>query len=140
MSKSELVPTIIDGSQCPDIIPVLTVLAAVTPGETRIINAERLRIKECDRLKAISTELNRLGADIEELQDGLIIKGKEKLKGGIVEGWNDHRIVMSMAVASLVCEEPVIIKGCEAINKSYPHFFEHFKMLGGKYNEWHLEE
>lgn len=139
VKKSEMTATIIDGSQCPDIIPVLTVLAAVTPGETRVINAKRLRIKECDRLKAIATELNKLGADITELEDGLIIKGKDHLIGGRVEGWNDHRIVMSMAVASLVCKEDVIIEGCHAINKSYPHFFEHFNSLGGNYHEWHLE-
>ena len=137
--KSQTINTIIDGSQCPDIIPVLAVLASVTPGETRIINAERLRIKECDRLNAICTELTKLGADIEELQDGLVIRGKDKLKGGHVQGWNDHRIVMSMAVASLVCEGDVIIEGCHAINKSYPHFFEHFRSLGGDFDEWHLE-
>ncbi len=139
IKKSSTKATIIDGSQCPDIIPVLTVLAAVTPGETRIINAKRLRIKECDRLNAIATELNKLGADITELDDGLIVQGKSSLKGGKVQGWNDHRIVMSMAVASLVCEEDVYIEGCHAINKSYPHFFEHFKSLGGQFSEWHME-
>lgn len=140
VEKSETVATVIDGSQCPDIIPVLTVLAAVSKGETKIINASRLRIKECDRLKAISEELNALGADITELEDGLIIRGKEKLKGGYVKGWNDHRIVMSLAVASLVCEEPVFIQGSDAITKSYPHFFEQFRELGGIVNEWNMEK
>lgn len=140
IEKSETKPTVIDASQCPDIIPVLTVLAAVTPGQTEIINAKRLRIKECDRLHAIATELNKLGADVTELEEGLIINGKTTLKGGQVKGWNDHRIVMSLAVASLVCEDDVYIEGCEAINKSYPHFFEHFKSLGGTFDEWHMEE
>ena len=139
VEKSETKATVIDGSQCPDIIPVLTVLASVSKGETRIINASRLRIKECDRLKAISEELNKLGADITELEDGLVIRGKEKLKGGYVKGWNDHRIVMSLAVASLVCEEPVFIEGSGAITKSYPHFFDQFKSLGGEVNEWNME-
>ncbi|MBN2793836.1 MAG: 3-phosphoshikimate 1-carboxyvinyltransferase [Clostridia bacterium] len=139
VKKQSLKCTVIDGSQCPDIIPVLTVLAAVSEGETRIVNAERLRIKECDRLKAISTELNKLGADIEELEDGLIIRGVRALKGGRVKGWNDHRIVMSLAVAALVCQEDVYIEGCDAITKSYPHFFEDYKTLGGIFNEWHLE-
>lgn len=139
IKKQKLRATLIDGSQCPDIIPVLTVLASVSQGQTKIINAERLRIKECDRLKAISTELNKLGADIEELEDGLIINGVESLKGGHVEGWNDHRIVMSMAVAALVAKGDVFIKGCDAITKSYPHFFEDYKSLGGQFNEWHLE-
>lgn len=140
VKKSETQATIIDGSQCPDIIPVLTVLAAVTSGETHVINAKRLRIKECDRLNAIATELNALGADITELDDGLIIKGVSKLRGGKVKGWNDHRIVMSLAVASLVCEEEVYIEGCHAINKSYPHFFEQFKQVGGLFDEWHMEK
>ncbi|MCH4889984.1 3-phosphoshikimate 1-carboxyvinyltransferase [Acidaminobacter sp. JC074] len=140
VEKSPTKATVIDASQCPDIIPVLTVLAAVTPGTTEVINAKRLRIKECDRLNAIATELNKLGADVEELEEGLIIKGKSSLKGGRVKGWNDHRIVMSMAVASLACREDVYIEGCEAINKSYPHFFEHFKTLGGTFDEWHMEE
>ena len=139
VNKQKTKATIIDGSQCPDIIPVLTVLAAVSSGETQIINASRLRIKECDRLKAITTELNKLGADIRELEDGLIIHGKSKLKGGRVKGWNDHRIVMSLAVASLVCESEVYIEGSHAIEKSYPHFWKDFKSLGGIVNEWHLE-
>lgn len=140
VEKSETIPTVIDGSQCPDIIPVLTVLAAVTPGTTKVINAGRLRIKECDRLKAITEELNKLGADVIELDDGLIIRGKKRLTGGVVKGWNDHRIVMSLTIASLVCDEDVFIEGCDAITKSYPHFFETFKELGGTFNEWHVEE
>lgn len=140
VKKSETKPTIIDASQCPDIIPVLTVLAAVTPGITKVINAKRLRIKECDRLHAITTELNALGADVKELEEGLIIHGKSTLKGGVVKGWNDHRIVMSLVVASLACENAVYIEGCEAIQKSYPHFFDHFKSLGGIFDEWNMEE
>lgn len=140
VKKSDLKETLIDGSQCPDIIPVLSVLASVTPGVTRVINAKRLRIKECDRLHAMTSELNALGADIEELEDGMIIRGVDRLKGGKVKGWNDHRIVMSMAVASMVCDGDVYIEGCQAIDKSYPHFFEQFKALGGTYNEWHMEK
>ena len=82
--------TIIDASQCPDIIPVLTVVAALSKGETSIINGERLRIKECDRLNAICTELNKLGADIKELKDGLIINGVKELIGGEVYS---HKII-----------------------------------------------
>jgi len=136
--KQVLKATTIDASQCPDIIPVLTVLAAVTPGETHIINAGRLRIKECDRLHAIKTELNKLGADIEEYEDSLLVRGKENLRGGRVNGWQDHRIVMSMAIASLACDQDVIIEGSDAISKSYPHFWDHFRALGGQVDEWHL--
>ncbi|GAB6109017.1 3-phosphoshikimate 1-carboxyvinyltransferase [Fusibacter bizertensis] len=129
--KSDTHGIIIDGSQCPDIVPVLAVLAALSVGETRIINASRLRIKESDRLKAIATELSKLGAIIEEVEDGLIIQGQPTLKGGVVDSWNDHRIAMSLAVASLRCEGDVVITGSNAIDKSYPHFFQEFKRVGG---------
>ncbi|HHL2034250.1 3-phosphoshikimate 1-carboxyvinyltransferase [Clostridium perfringens] len=123
--------TIIDASQCPDIIPVLTVVAALSKGETRIINGERLRIKECDRLNAICTELNKLGADIKELKDGLIINGVQELIGGEVYSHKDHRIAMSLAIASTRCKEEVIIKEPDCVKKSYPGFWEDFKSLGG---------
>ena len=125
----------IDASQCPDIVPILTVLAAVSEGETNIINASRLRIKESDRLKAISTQLNKLGADVKELEDGLIINGKKNLTGGIVDSWNDHRIAMALAIASIRCTEEVTITNSDAVKKSYPHFWEDFKKLGGKVYE-----
>lgn len=131
---SRTIGTIIDASQCPDIIPILTVLAALSEGTTEIINASRLRIKESDRLKAISTELNKLGADVKEKNDGLIIYGKDNLNGGIVDGWNDHRIVMSLAIASIKCKNDVTIIGSDAVKKSYPTFFEDFKKLGGCFN------
>ncbi len=130
--------TIIDASQCPDLVPILAVLGSLSRGITKIVNAERLRIKESDRLKAISTELNKLGANITELKDGLIIEGKESLKGGIVDSWNDHRIAMALAIASIRCTEPVIITGSDAVKKSYPQFWEDFKKLGGKINEWDM--
>lgn len=139
-SKSHTKGITVDASQCPDLVPALTVLAALSDGETRIINATRLRIKESDRLKAISSELNKLGADVKETQDGLIINGKESLTGGTVESWNDHRIAMSLAIASIRCKEPVIIRNSDAVKKSYPYFWEDFKKLGGKVNEFELGE
>lgn len=123
--------TIVDASQCPDIVPIVAVLGALSEGTTKIINAERLRIKESDRLKAISNELNKLGAEIEEQKDGLIIKGKKYLKGGKVDSWNDHRIAMALAVATIKCKNPVTITNSDAVSKSYPHFWEDFKNLGG---------
>ncbi len=133
--RSQTNGTIIDASQCPDIVPILTVLAALSEGETRIINAARLRIKESDRLKAISTELNKLGADVVELEDSLLIQGKKMLKGGIVDSWNDHRIAMSLAIASFRCTEEVIITNSDSVSKSYPHFWEDFKKIGGEIDE-----
>lgn len=138
--KSNTRGVIIDASQSPDIIPILTVLAALSEGETKIINGKRLRIKESDRLKAISTELNKLGADIKELDDGLVIKGKKSLKGGLLDSWNDHRIAMALAVASIRCTEPVIITNSNVVNKSYPHFWEDFIKLGGNLNEFDMGE
>ena len=129
----EIQNTVIDARDCPDIIPVLTVLASIGKGTTEVINAGRLRIKECDRLKAITTELNKIGADITELPDGLIIKGKKSLTGGKVECWNDHRIAMSLAVASIKCTEPLILNGTECVSKSYPEFWNDFAKIGGNY-------
>ncbi|MBQ6913020.1 MAG: 3-phosphoshikimate 1-carboxyvinyltransferase, partial [Acidaminococcaceae bacterium] len=93
----------IDAADCPDLVPVLSVAAAVAEGTTHIINAGRLRIKECDRLAAMHSELVKLGADLTEEPGGLLNKGNpEGLTGGaVVDAWNDHRIAMSMAVAAL---------------------------------------
>lgn len=141
VNKSELKSTIIDASQCPDIIPTLSVVAALSDGITEIINAERLRIKECDRLTAVRQELNKLGAKIQEKKDGLIIEGVKELDGG-VEVWShkDHRIAMSLAIASTRCKSPIILKDFECVSKSYPNFFEDFKMLGGNFSEWSMGE
>jgi 3-phosphoshikimate 1-carboxyvinyltransferase len=125
--------TIIDAANCPDIIPVLTVLAALSQGKTEIINAGRLRIKECDRLAAITSELNKIGARIKELPTGLIIDGVESFTGGVVDCWNDHRIAMSLAVASIKCREPLVLTGANCVAKSYPRFWEDFASLGGRY-------
>lgn len=136
--ESQTKGIVIDASECPDLVPILSVLGALSEGTTKIINAERVRIKECDRLKAMQTELTKVGADIEETEDGLIIKGKRSLKGGTVDSWNDHRIAMAMAVASIKCEEPIIITNSNAVTKSYPEFWKDFKMLGGNIDEWSL--
>ena len=122
----------IDAREIPDLVPILSVIALARKGRTKIFNAERLRIKESDRITAICKSLGALGADIEELSDGLIINGTGTLKGGICAGFNDHRIVMSAAIASLISTDSVTIKGAEAVNKSYPRFFDDFKALGGK--------
>ena len=125
--------TVIDISQCPDIGPVLTVLSALSEGETRIINGERLRIKESDRITSIKTELNKLGANVAEEGDSLIIQGVEGFRGGVtVNAWNDHRIAMSLAVASTRCEKEIILEEAESVRKSYPHFWDDFVKMGGE--------
>lgn len=120
----------IDASQCPDIVPILAVLASVSKGKTTIYNAKRLRIKESDRILAIVTELKKLGADIMETKDGMIIEGKKFLEGSHVDSWNDHRIAMALSIAGLCCKKPILINGFECVKKSYPTFFEDFKKLG----------
>ena len=125
--------TVIDISQCPDIAPILTVLGALSEGETRIINGERLRIKESDRITSIKTELNKLGANVSEEGDSLIIKGVERFNGGVtVNAWNDHRIAMSLAIASTRCEKEIILEEAESVRKSYPHFWDDFVKMGGE--------
>lgn len=129
----------IDGSQCPDIIPVAALVAALSDGRTTFTNLERLRIKESDRLEAVQKELARLGADIEIDGDALLIKGTAILKGNAtVWSHKDHRIAMMLAVASTVCEEPIIIRDTECVAKSYPDFWDVFEQLGGKSSEWNL--
>ena len=118
-------------SEIPDLVPVLCVVAALAEGTTVFENAGRLRIKESDRLKTVFEVLHTLGADIEEKEDGLVIRGVDKLKGGTISSFNDHRIAMMAAIASVVCEKEVTILHAEAVNKSYPGFYEDFKKLGG---------
>ena len=120
----------LDASQIPDLVPVIATVASVAEGTTKIYGASRLRIKESDRLVSTRTMLNELGADVDETDDGLIIRGRSRLSGGTVSSFNDHRIAMSAAVASVVCDNSVTIKDAEAVNKSYPDFWEDIKKLG----------
>ncbi|MBR5090748.1 MAG: 3-phosphoshikimate 1-carboxyvinyltransferase, partial [Ruminiclostridium sp.] len=124
----------VDAGNIPDLVPILTVLACFADGTSHITGCARLRIKECDRLAAITAELNRLGARIEEAADSLTIHGVKELHGGDCTTYNDHRIAMSLAIASQRCTEPLIIRGAECVGKSYPGFFKDFSMLGGKYD------
>ena len=123
----------IDVSQCPDLVPPLAAMAAVRSGTTRIVNAARLRIKESDRLSAVTQVLNALGAEVEEYSDSLTIVGKPSLPGGVtVDSHNDHRIAMMAAIAATRCEQPVTITGAECVAKSYPTFWEDYEMLSGQ--------
>ncbi|OQB14754.1 MAG: 3-phosphoshikimate 1-carboxyvinyltransferase [Firmicutes bacterium ADurb.Bin193] len=130
----------IDASQTPDLVPVLAVLGALAEDETVINNATRLRIKESDRLSAIAEQLNALGATVIEKTDGLVIEGIDTLSGGTVSSCNDHRIAMSIAIASTCCNEEIVINQSDCVKKSYPHFWEDFQMLGGKVDEWNVGE
>ena len=121
----------IDVIDTPDLMPILSAVAAALPGvNTRITGAARLRLKESDRLSAMAAAICALGGEAEETPDGLVIHGKA-LTGGTVDGQNDHRVVMSAAIAATACRGPVTILGAEAVNKSYPMFFVDFSCLGG---------
>ena len=122
----------VSASQIPDLVPVLAVVAAAAKGETRIVDAARLRLKESDRLVAVSRMLKALGGTIEETRDGLFIEGGAPLRGGTVDSMGDHRIAMSAAIASIFCRGPVRILGAEAVEKSYPSFWDAFSLLGGQ--------
>ena len=127
--------TEIDMSGCPDLAPPVAAAAAVRRGTTRLVNAGRLRIKESDRLAAITAALNALGARVTEHPDSLTIYGRDRLAGGTVDCCNDHRIAMMAAIAATRCREPVTLLGAECVAKSYPDFWEHYRMLGGVFHE-----
>ncbi|MBR3787493.1 MAG: 3-phosphoshikimate 1-carboxyvinyltransferase [Firmicutes bacterium] len=122
-------------AQTPDMVPVLAAAMALAKGSSMITNAERLKIKESDRLKTVYDFLRKLGADITYGGSGLSLTGKGKLSGGEVDSHNDHRIAMAAAVASCGCRSAVTITNAEAVKKSYPDFFKDFAALGGKVKE-----
>ena len=121
----------IDLSPIPDLLPPLAVMAAGRNSVTRFVNAGRLRIKESDRLQSVCAMLRALGIDAEEGPESLTVRGGT-LRGGTVDGANDHRIVMAAAIAASRCASPVTILGAEAVQKSYPDFFDHYRALGGE--------
>lgn len=126
----------IDLSGCPDLAPPLAAMAVLRRGDTRLLNAGRLRLKESDRLTSITAALGALGASIEEQPDSLIVHGVETLAGGCtVDCWNDHRIAMMTAIAATRCEKPVALLGAECVAKSYPDFWRDYQMLGGEIRE-----
>lgn len=122
----------VDVSNVPDLVPALAVLMALADGTSEITGAARVRLKECDRLHAMAEELNRLGAKVTELPEGLHIEGVNRLHGGEVSAWNDHRIAMALAVASTKMDGTLIIHEAESVRKSYPSFWEDFKKAGGR--------
>ena len=122
--EGDIIPRLIDE------IPVLAVIATQTQGQTVIKDAQDLRNKESDRIKAVVTELKKLGADIEETPDGMIINGKTNLQGGVeIETYHDHRLAMSLYVAGLVCKKEILIKDFDWVNISMPEFDELFSHL-----------
>ena len=121
----------IDAAQIPDMVPALSVCAALSQGETRILNAQRLRLKESDRLAAMAEAISGLGGRAQATADGLRIWGVPQLQGGVAQGKNDHRVVMALAAAGLRCAGTLAVTDAQSIRKSYPGFFRDFTTLGG---------
>lgn len=121
----------LDATDIPDLVPILAVLGTFGTHPSRITGAHRLKIKESDRLTAISELLNRLGGKVTANEDGLEIEPVPMLHGGTVDSCGDHRIAMCAAIAATRCTHPVIILGGESVEKSYPQFYEDYNALGG---------
>lgn len=119
----------VDLSDAPDLVPITSVLGALAKGETVINNVWHARLKECDRIHAMAQELKKMGANIEEEKDGLVIQGGS-LKGCAVEGWKDHRIVMALAIAALKAEGETTISDAEYTDVTFPGFVELMQKLG----------
>ena len=126
---SKLKGTKLDLNNTPDALPALSVAACFATGETILHNVPQARLKETDRINAMCKVLSSLGADIEEMPDGLIIR-KSELSGGTVDGFNDHRIVMSLAVAGFASNEKIMITSDDAVDVTFPTFIELMSRLG----------
>jgi 3-phosphoshikimate 1-carboxyvinyltransferase len=125
----------VDVADTPDLLPTIAALGAGADGETRIVNCEHVRYKETDRVTAMAEELRKLGAQTEEFEDELVVRGGEsELAGGEVDGRGDHRIVMALSVAALACSEATVVSGGEHVDVSFPNFFDVLYDLGASVN------
>lgn len=121
--SGEIIPRIIDE------IPIISVMATQAEGETVIRNAAELRVKESDRIRAIALNLQNMGAKVKELPDGLIIPGKQKLNGGKIDSFGDHRIAMAFSIAGLIAENETEIMSADCVSISYPNFYADLEKL-----------
>lgn len=131
VKKSALRSTSIDVTQIPDLFPILAVACAFAEGTSKLYGAQRLRLKESDRIDATVQGLLALGITATQWDDGIELIGSTALHGGEILGYNDHRIVMAFSIATLGLNAPTQITDYESIKKSYPDFFEHYCLLGG---------
>ncbi len=132
LSQSKLKAFSFDATECPDLFPPLVALAAYCEGETMLVGTNRLTHKESNRALTLQETFGRLGVEIELKDNVMLVKGGQSVKGGQVYSHHDHRIAMAAAVAALRAEGPVEIEHAEAINKSYPEFYNDLVKLGGK--------
>lgn len=131
VSGGNLGGTELDLNATPDALPALAVTACFAEGETRLVNVPQARLKETDRLAVMAQELTKLGADVTELEDGLVIR-QSKLRGALVEGHGDHRVVMALAVAGLFAEGQTEITTADAIGVTFPNYIELMQALGAE--------
>ena len=129
---NNLIGATIDFAQSPDLGPALTVLASVAEGKSNFINAQRLRIKECDRITCMRVELEKMGANITETIDSMEITGVKELNGAVIDSHNDHRVAMAIAMAATISTSEVKILNAGCVSKSFPHFWDVYQSLGGE--------
>lgn len=132
--NSETNGTTIDLNTMPDALPAFSVLGCLAQGETHIVNVKQARIKETDRIQVMTAELSKMGADIEELEEGLVIRNSP-LTGCPVNGHDDHRVVMALALAGMIAEGETIIDTAESASVTYPGFVESFSGIGAAIEE-----
>lgn len=131
VSGSELTGIDIDMNSTPDALPAMAVAACYAKGTTRLMNVPQARLKECDRIAAATIELRKMGAHIEELEDGMVIH-YSPLRGAEVHGWDDHRMVMALSIAGMAAEGETIVDTAEAAGVTYPTFITDMKDLGAR--------
>ena len=130
----------VDASQCPDVIPVLSVALGMAKGTSRVVNAKRLRIKECDRIEATVDLLSTLGGKITSDESTMTITGVDHYTGGSCHTYDDHRLAMSIGIIATVAQGPVHLDNKECVGKSYPKFWDDYTMLGGLIHASNLEK
>lgn len=134
ISPRERKPLDVDVSECPDLFPVLAILACGAKGRSVFRNAARLRLKESDRIFSVASLIASLGGTVSETHDSVTVDGTGMLYGGEADSFGDHRIVMAAALASVLATDGIRVTHTEAIQKSYPQFWNDFETLGGSYH------
>ncbi len=125
----KLIGRSIDANSIPDLVPALAVIGTYAEGSTKIYNVPQARLKETDRIKSMSLGLRRMGAKVEEFKDGMLVS-KSILKGSKIKGFDDHRTVMAFTVAGMMAEGITTISNAEAVNKTFPEFYQSMRDIG----------
>lgn len=131
VSPGELTGTELDLNSTPDALPALAVVGCCARGETKLRNVPQARIKETDRIRVMATELSKMGASIEEMDDGLVIR-ESTLVGTRVHGYHDHRVVMALSLAGMVAEGATEVDTAESIDVTFPGYVEKMRALGAR--------